>query len=139
MESSTPQKTQLSPYLSFNGNCESALNFYQTVLGGTIDFKRFSEGPMEVEEADKGRIMHAHFAFDDCYMLASDSAGNSPIEAGKNIHLSLYFPDKDRAKKVFEKLSGDGVKAMPFGEVFWGGGFGMLVDKFGIQWMISCP
>jgi PhnB protein len=139
MESSIPQKTELSPYLAFNGNCKSALNFYQSVLGGKIDFNSFGEGPMEVAESDKGKIMHAHFAFDDCNILASDTTSDRPLEVGNNYHLSLVFPEKDRAKKVYEKLSEGGVRAMPFGEVFWGGSFGMLVDKFGIQWMVSCP
>lgn len=140
MENQAPTTTQVNSYLNFNGNCDEAMTFYAQVLGGQIVMKStFGEGPMEVDESFKDKIMHAHLTFDDCSILASDNPGDQAFIPGNNYNISVYFPDKARAQTVYNQLSEGGVPAMPFNEVFWGGSFGMLVDKFGVQWMVSCP
>ena len=132
--------TQLNPYLNFNGQCEEAINFYQSIFGGEIKQKStFGEGPSEVPEAMKDKIMHVHYEFDGVTILASDGMGKEAITSGNNVHLSVYLPDADRAATVFEKLSEGGAVTMPFNTVFWGGKFGMAADKFGILWMVSAP
>ena len=132
--------TQLNPYLTFNGNCEEAINFYKSILGGEIkQISKFGEGPMEVPEAKKGQIMHIHYEFEGCAILASDGMGEEAANFGNNIHLSVFLADKAAASSTYQKLGDWGQTTMPFNEVFWGGSFGMLVDKFGIHWMVSCP
>lgn len=135
-----PQKVQLNTYLTFNGNCEEAFTFYQSVIGGHLDIRRFSEGPadMPIEPGHENEIMHVRFTFDECVLMASDSGGR-PISVGNNFHLSVLFPDKERATNVFNQLSEGGKVTMPFNEVFWGGSFGSFEDKFGVNWMINCP
>ena len=139
MQNQAPTKTMLTVYLNFNGNCKEAINYYQSVLGGEIKQQMtFGEGPMESTPETKDQIMHTEFVFDDCQILASDTPPNYEFNAGTNYHLSLYLPSKDRASEVYQKLSEGGTPTMPFNAVFWGGHFGMLTDKFGINWMISC-
>ena len=136
-----PAVTQINPYLTFDGNCEEAINFYQSILGGETDFKRFGEGPpgMPVAEGQENKIMHVHFTFDGCVLMASDSGGMHEVTQGNNFHLSVDLHDKARAEKVFNDFGSEGTITMPFQEVFWGGSFGSVTDKFGVNWMINCP
>lgn len=135
-----PTTTQLNPYLTFDGNCEEAINFYQSILGGETDFKRFSDGPadMPIDEGQNNKIMHVLFTFNGCTLMASDSGGHYPVHQGNNVHLSLYFPNKEKAAAAFEKFSEGGMVTAPFKEVFWGGSFGSVTDKFGISWLFNC-
>lgn len=136
-----PAVTQLNPYLTFDGNCEEAINFYHSILGGETDFKRFSEGPndMPIAAGQGDKIMHVRLTFDGCTLMASDSGGHYPVNVGNNIHLSVYLPYKEKASKAFEGFSEGGMVTVPFKEVFWGGSFGSVTDKFGISWMFNCP
>ena len=135
-----PAGTQLNPYLTFDGNCEEAINFYHSILGGETDFKRFSEGPsdMPIAEGQENKIMHVRFTFDGCILMASDGGGHFPVNVGNNFHLSIYFPNKEKAATAFDKFSEGGKVTSPFQEVFWGGSFGSVTDKFGVNWMFNC-
>jgi len=129
---------QLNTYLAFNGNCEEAMRFYEDVLSGEIKLMmRFSEAPpgeFPVTEEMKNQIMHCSLEFNGCTILASDNTQSNP---GNNFSLSLGSDDEEQAVKIFNSLLEGGSIIMPFDTVFWGGKFGMLVDKFGIQWMMS--
>lgn len=129
---------KLLSYLTFDGNCEEAINFYKDTLKAKITMlMRFSEAPgdMGVDKADNDKIMHAVLEFDGNSFMASDSL--MEVKQGNNFHLSLNVSDEDKAQELFQKLAGQGKVIMPFDVVFWGGKFGMLQDRFGIQWMIS--
>ncbi len=135
--------TQLNPYLTFDGTCDAAIDFYKSILGGEIKMKStFAEMPptdgMEIPDSHKDRIMHVHYEFDGCSLLASDSMPGTPFNQGNHCHLSVYLPDKERATNAFNNLAEGGKVTMPFNEVFWGGSFGSLIDKFGVAWMVSC-
>ena len=135
----SPTTTQLHAYLTFDGNCEAAINFYQRILGGEADFKRFSEGPTEhLPPGQEDKIMHVRYTFDGCVLLASDSGGHYPVEMGNNFHLSVTLADQTKAKSAFKSLSEGGKVTMDFQEVFWGGSFGSCQDQFGVHWMVSC-
>ncbi|MFK8060123.1 MAG: VOC family protein [Polaribacter sp.] len=127
-------------YLMFDGNCEEAMLYYKDVFDGEFsDFMRYSDGPPEFckpEIADK--IMHQTLIFGkNCEIKASDDF-HQPLNKGNNFHVSILADDEESAFKYFEGLGGEGKITMPFNEVFWGGKFGSCIDKFGIQWMISC-
>lgn len=145
MSEQFPTSSSLTTYLTFDGNCKEAIDFYKSVLGGEIKMiSTFAEMPpnedFTVPEENKDHIMHTTYVFDGCTIQASDrGGGHYPFNPGNNFHLSVYFPDKDRAKQVFDQLSVGGNTTMPFNEVFWGGSFGSFIDKFGIPWMVSCP
>ncbi|MGE3802621.1 MAG: VOC family protein [Candidatus Kapaibacterium sp.] len=130
----------LSPYLGFNGNCREAMNFYQNAIGGELEFHTFEGMPTEVPEEYKERIMHASLRSGNLSLMASDSLpGQSPeIINGNSVSISIWTGDLASADNLFTSLSEGGTVTMPFQPVFWGGTFGMLTDKFGIDWMVSC-
>ena len=131
---------ELEPYLFFYGRCEEALNFYKDVFGGEVSgLARFSDAPPQsgMEVPDKTKVMHANFEAPGLKFMASDG-GETKYEGG-NISLSLGAGSLDEAKRIFDKLAAGGKVEQPLSDAFWGGKFGMVTDKFGIDWMMSAP
>src|SRR5579863_1156213 len=135
--------TQLEPYLFFDGKCEEALNFYKGVLGGEIEgLSRWSEMPAgeggpPVTPETQNRVMHASFKSGAVSFMASDASPGKQYGEGP-ISLSLTIDDLAQAKRTFDSLAQGGNLEMPMQDTFWGATFGMLTDKYGIDWMISC-
>lgn len=130
---------QLSVYLSFPGTCEEALNFYKHAFNGEIkSLQRFSEAPMPSDPADANRIMHAEFAADGMALMASDAAGTYAGRPGTNVALSVNHDNEADQAIVFDKLAEGGTVTMPLQDTFWGARFGMLTDKYDINWMFNC-
>lgn len=128
----------VQPYLNFNGNCEEAINFYKDVLGGELLFmQRYGESPM-AGMADDNKVMHCTLKIGDTHIMASDNPQDQPASTGSNISLAIGMNDPAGAEKMFEKLSDGGNVTMPMQETFWAERFGMLTDKFGINWMFNC-
>ena len=128
----------LNVYLTFPGNCEEALNFYKECLDGEIlNLQRFGESPMETPDADKQRVMHAEFKADGIYLMASDSMPDQPTQPGSIIQLSINLDNAAEQKQLFNRLAAGGTVTFPLQETFWGAEFGMLIDKFGIHWMLN--
>ena len=130
---------KFSPYISFNGDCKKALEFYKEVFGGQIlNLALFSDSPVEVDEEDKDRVMHAVFESDAVFFMAADTMPGSCVFVGDNISFSLEFEHLDVQKRIFEQMAEDGTIVMPLQDTFWGTTFGMLVDQFGMSWMFNC-
>ena len=131
---------QLEPYIFFHGTCEEALNFYAKCFGGEIaQLSRMSDAPSE-HQGDpswSNKIMHASFVAGDLKFMASDGRPGTPPDGEDDIALSVATKDVAEGERVFKALSAGGTVEMPFEQAFWGGKFGQLVDKFGIQWMIT--
>lgn len=137
--------TTVNIYLTFNGNCEEAFTFYQSVFGGEIPYMgRFGEMPADSghtlapEEANK--IMHVSLPISkETMLMGSDTAGEwgSKFSAGNNFSISISTDSKEEADRLFAGLSAGGQVTMPMNSTFWGDYFGMFTDKFGIGWMIS--
>jgi len=131
--------TNLNAYLTFSGNCEEAINFYKDCLGGEILSINYFEGsPMEVPEEYKKKVMHVTLKFEDCLLMASDNPPRNEIINGNNFSLTIGTDDLKKGDDYFEKLSSGGNVIMSMQETFWAPRFGMLTDKFGINWMINC-
>ncbi|WP_421920192.1 VOC family protein [Marinifilum sp.] len=136
----------LNVYLNFKRNCEEAFAFYKLVLGGEFSYlSRFGEMPQSdncppVPEEDKNLIMHVSLPISkETVLMGSDSSeafGPFPTQ-GNNFSLSLDTESKGEADRIFTELSAGGNVIMPMDNTFWGAYFGMLTDKFGIQWMVS--
>jgi PhnB protein len=130
---------KLNPYINFAGNAEEALDFYKSVLGGEItSIKRYSETPMPCDDDKKQKIMHAVFVFDGNELLISDRPKGSPVSTNGNIQFSVEVENEAKADEVFNKMAEGGKIVMPLAAQFWGAKFGMVQDKFGINWMFSC-
>jgi PhnB protein len=129
--------TKVEPYLAFNGNAREAMEFYQGVLGGTLDVQTFGEAPMESPPDAKDRVMHARLESGDLILMASDSPPDQPVSMGTNVSLSLQSTDLDGMTKAFDALGEGGTVTMPMEAQFWGDTFGMLTDRFGVHWMVN--
>ena len=130
---------KLSPYLSFNDECEVAFKFYEQCLDGKIDaMMTYGNSPMAEqtppEKLDK--IMHASITVGDTVMMGSDAPPNY-FEKPQGFSVSLVLTDPDEAERVFNALAENGTVQMPIQETFWAARFGMLVDRFGTPWMIN--
>jgi PhnB protein len=133
---------QIEGYLFFNGNCEEALNFYAQALGGKVTaMMRYEGSPMEKEvpAAWRNKVMHSNFEAEGAKFMASDTMPGMPAPIYGGFSMSLYVPnDKAKAERLFNALAKGGKVTMPFAPPFWGGHFGMLIDPFGVPWMVSC-
>ncbi|HYK76934.1 MAG TPA: VOC family protein [Daejeonella sp.] len=130
--------SKINSYLTFNGRCREAMDFYQNCFGGKLDMQTFGESPMECAEADKDKIMHAHLATGDLVLMGSDNYQNVPEEIGNMITLSVNCSSLEEIDQFFNKFAEGGQVTMPLQDTFWGAKFGMLTDKFGIKWMFNC-
>jgi PhnB protein len=134
---------QLEPYLFFSGKCEEALNFYKDVFRGQIEFlSRWSEMPKDaggppVTPETANRIMHATFKAPGVSFMASDGGPDKTYGEGP-VSLSIATDEIAEAERIFDRLADGGKTEMPLSDAFWGAKFGMLTDKFGIDWMVSC-
>ena len=130
---------QLNAYLHFNGNCDEAFKFYEQALGGKIEMRStFGESPMAGQmPAMKDKVVHARIRIGDQVLMGSDSPPErfSPPQ-GFSVSLGAKTPEE--AERIFGALSTGGQVHMPMSESFFAHRFGMLVDKFGIPWMVVC-
>ena len=130
---------QLVPYLSFDGNAEEVLNFYTNVLGGEIlMISRYGESPMPCNDDEKQYIMHARLAFHNNIIMLCDKPKHFPHSTEGNIALSIGMDNIDEMEKTFQDMATGGTVTMPLADQFWGARFGMLKDKFGVNWMFNC-
>jgi len=133
----------INPYLNFNGNTEEAFNFYKSVFGGEFAMvMRFKDAPPSEHTSAAGdgeKIMHISFPLGTgTILMGSDvPAGFPAAVTGTNFSISVSADSREDADKIFGGLAAGGNAAMPMADTFWGSYFGMLVDKFGINWMVS--
>ena len=134
-------------YLTFNGNCEEAFNFYKSVFGGDFPFMgRFKDmppsepGAKSISPEEGERVMHVSLPISkETMLMGSDTGGEwaADYKQGNNFAISITAQSKNEADSIFEALSKGGKITMPLDKTFWGDYFGMLTDKFGINWMMS--
>ena len=131
---------KVEPYLFFNGRCDEALAFYTKTLGAQVSMlMRFDESPEPCPGMPEGwgnKIMHCSFALGETRVMASDgmSAESSPFSG---VTLSISADSTEDATRYFNALADGGQVQMPLAETFWSPCFGMLSDKFGVNWMVG--
>jgi len=131
---------QLNPYLMFGGQCEAAFKFYAQVLGGKIVAMITHAGsPAESSvPAEWGpKIMHARLIVGDQVLMGSD-APPAHFKQPQGFSVSIGIEKPEDAERIFHALAENGTVIMPIQKTFWAIRFGMLVDRFGIPWMINC-
>jgi PhnB protein len=131
---------QVNPYLSFNGQCEAAFKFYAQCLGGKIEvMKTYGDSPManQVSSEWRNKILHARLRVGDMVLMGSD-APPERYEKPQGFSVSLGIDDPAAAERIFHALAENGTVTMPIQQTFWALRFGMLVDRFGIPWMVNC-
>lgn len=130
---------KLTPYLNFAGNAQEALDFYANALGGQVVYmQRYGDSPMPSDEDYKKKVMHARLQFGDNMIMISDAMKGSEVSTKGNIQLSVETDSVSQEEEVFNKMAEAGKVIMPLSDQFWGARFGMLQDKFGVNWMFNC-
>jgi len=131
-------------YLIFNGNCEEAFKFYESVFGVKIPYMgRFKDMPPSEKKpapGDEEKIMHVSLPISkETMLMGSDTGGEwaSSYKEGNNFSISINTATREEADKFFQGLSAGGKVTMAMEKTFWGDYFGMFTDKFGINWMVS--
>jgi len=134
----------INPYLNFAGTTEAAFNFYKSVFGGefltVIRYKDMEAGKTAPEDQDK--IMHMALPVGKGNMLmATDMIGHmaTTLDHGNSHAVCINGETVEESGDLFKALAAGGIIMVPFDKSTWGTYFGMLTDKFGIQWMIDCP
>lgn len=138
---------KVSTYLNFPRQTEEAFNFYKSVFGGEFAMlQRFSDipaqpGSPDIAQENKNLIMHIELPILAGHRLLGTDAPESmgfKVSFGNNIFINLEPDTRTETDELFRKLSDGGKVEMALTEMFWGGYFGSLTDKFGVQWMFNC-
>jgi len=134
----------IQPYLFFEGRCEEAIEFYRKVLGAKVEMlMRYSDSPEPqspgmLPSGSENKIMHSSLRIGDSVVMASDgSCGGAPSFQG--FYLSLGTADNAEAERMFAALAESGTVHQPLIETFFSSRFGMVADRFGVQWMVLVP
>ena len=129
----------LNPYLSFRDNAREALEFYHGVLGGTLDISTFGSMPgMGYQPEESEHVMHGQLTTDDgMVLMASDTPLSMEYQAPQGVSISLSGDGADRLRAAWDGLSDGASITVPLASAPWGGDFGMLVDRYGVAWMVS--
>jgi len=131
---------QMNPYLNFKGDCETAFQFYERCLGAKLGpIFRYASSPMagEVPAAFQEKIMHGSVTVGEQVLMGADVLPER-YEVPKGFSLSLQIKSVEEAERVFRELGEGGEAVMQLAKTFWAERFGVLVDRFGIRWIINC-
>jgi PhnB protein len=133
----------IQPYLFFAGRCQEALDFYKAAVGAQVDMvMRYDESPAPIpagmlQPGFEKKIMHSSFRIGDNTIMASD--GRNDDAGFKGFSLALSVATEAEADHAFAALARGGRVDMALGKTFWSPRYGMLTDRFGIQWMVMVP
>lgn len=127
------------PYLTFQGNCEEALNFYREVIGGELMIvNRYDNPAMNAPGDYKDKILHARLLLDGAAIYASDAFPGKTVKGTSgDVSLSLILHDLEKARQVFSGLAEGGRVHFPLDKQFWGDYHGALTDRYGFNWNIN--
>ena len=138
--------TTVNIYLTFNGECKETFDFYKSVFNGEFPYVgTFGEMPPQkgmppMSDEFKKRIMHISLPISkETILMGSDSGGEwaSDLQVGNNFSISINTDNMREADRIFNALAEGGNITMPLNKTFWGSYFGMLTDKFGVNWMMN--
>jgi PhnB protein len=138
-----------STYLNFPGSTEAAFQFYKAVFGTEFSspISRFKDIPPQpsqppMSDADQNLVIHIELPILGGHKLMGTDAPESmgmTVKQGNNIHIMLEPDTRKETDNLFKALAEGGKVEMPMQEMFWGGYFGNLTDRFGVNWMFNCP
>ena len=138
----------ITTYLKFDGNAREAMEFYHSILGGTFDIQTFGDSmPGGSPPGAENRVIHARITIGSLQLMASDTMpgmasdhrpGSKEFALGDNFAIALECDDHAEQDRHFKMFSEGGKVLMPLDMMFWGARFGMVLDKFGVEWMFNC-
>ena len=127
----------LDPYLNFRDNTREAMEFYHQVFGGKLDLNTFKEFGASQDPSEDDLIMHSQLEADEITFMAADTPKHMEYAPGTNFSMSLSGEDEARLRGYFDKLADGGSVLQPLEKAMWGDTFGMLIDRFGIRWLVN--
>jgi len=127
----------IQSYLNFDGNTADAMKFYANALGGDLQMQTFGDAKIPVPPGAESRVLHARLEKGSVVLMASDSPPGMSVTFGNNYHINVDCDDKAEVDRLMNALGEGGTIRMPAQEMFWGAYFGMLTDKFGVNWMFN--
>lgn len=129
----------LNPYLNFPGTCREALELYKKCFHGEVSgLQTYGESNMAGAGENQDKILHSVFKAEGIHFMASDDMRGFQVHPGNNISLSVDVSDPKEQERLFNALAEGGTVTMPLGKTFWGAMFGMVTDRYGIQWLLNC-
>lgn len=138
---------KLNPYLNFMGQTEEAFEFYKSVFGGEYErggIQRFKDVPDlpnkdQMSEEDLQKVMHVSLPVGENTLMGTDAMPSmgQTLTMGDNVSLSLHPESKEEGERLLNALADGGTVTLPYQEMFWGAYFGMVRDKFGVNWMVN--
>jgi len=131
---------QLSAYLGFKGDCATAFKFYERCFGGKLEMMiTYADMPMadQVTPASRAQIAHARLRVGDSLLMGSDAPPDRYQEP-KGLFVSIGVDTAADAERIFGELADKGSVQMPMAKTFFAERFGMVIDRFGIAWMVNC-
>jgi PhnB protein len=132
-------KSSLCPYIQFKTETKEAMAYYQTVFGGQLDMNTFGETQPDMDQEQAALIMHSQLTAENgITLMASDTAEGMEVYTGSQISISLFGDDSAVLNGYWDKLNADAKTVLvPMSKQAWGDEFGMLVDKFGVKWLVN--
>lgn len=130
--------TRINSYLSFNGNCREAMNFYKECLGGELNVQTIGESPMadQLPRKMKDNILHSTLVKDELVLMGTDMVSEEGLTKGNGISLMLHCSNEEEIRNYYQKLCVGGEATHPPHDTFWGALIGDLKDKFGNNWIL---
>ena len=129
---------QLNPYLSFRDNAREAMEFYRSIFGGELTINTFKEYNASTDASEDDLVMHAQLEGDHgVVFMGSDTPQRMEYKPGTNFSMSLSGDDDAVLSGWYQKLADGGTVTMPLEKAMWGDTFGMVVDRYGVNWLVN--
>lgn len=129
----------IQPYLHFEDNCKDAMKFYHELFGGDLEIMKISDSPSKNDFPEKlhNQILHACLVNKDFNMMASDMCGQGDLKQGNSVQLNLNCSSEEEINQLYKSLAEGGKILSELKAEFWGALFAMVIDRFGVRWMLS--
>ena len=124
-------------YLSFDGNCREAMEFYQRCFEAELFLMRYSEAPGDWPREAADRVLHSTLSKGHAFLMGVDIVPGAPFQQGNNFSVMIQCESLHEIERLFTALGENGKVTVPLQETFWAVRYGMLVDRFGVTWVFN--
>jgi len=130
--------SRLNPYINFKDSTRSAMEFYQSVLGGELVINTFGDFQASQDPADQDLVMHSQLETPSGFtLMCADTPSYMEYSPGASISVSLSGDDETELRGYWDGLTDGATIVTPLEKAPWGDTFGMLVDKYGVNWLVN--
>ncbi|HUX37223.1 MAG TPA: VOC family protein [Rectinemataceae bacterium] len=130
---------QIIAYLTFEGLCREAMNFYKDSIGGELTIMSVGQSPVSAQMPKEAQnlVMHAELKAGAISLMASDNLDKGAVTIGTAINLMLNCASEDEIRSIFPRLAQGGRVNSDLKVEFWGSLYGDITDKYGLRWMLN--